>query len=667
MTRLLNLTIVARLRIAYVLFLLPVAFLFAALYSATSRQIDVTRLEIAGVGYNRGLFELYDAVARGGQSGGQSGAAVAAIAEKAQHRFGAGMDTAGDQAALIALLRREPPASVADVAAMILAMVAKMTDASGLTLDTDLDSFYVMDAATGKIPGVIDGLRELGAMTKGFAANSNLSANDQAAFLLAEGRTRAALDGTKTSLETAFKANQSGKTSAALGQGLEAAHQRATAALAELNAMALTDRAKGANAPEVAAVAGGELARLRDAAAAELERLLADRIARLRGELWSTVGIAVFLFTLSVGFIALAVERGGVRPLTRMTTAMRGLADGDLDTVIPGTGRRDEIGQMAAAMAVFRENVLRARELDQAAAKAARMKDHRQAAMDRHVRDFGTATAGVMERLTTDAAAMGKQAADTAEVVRRTRELAAETAGGATESARNLTQVAAAAEQMSASTNEIGVQIARVTEAVRISVDRAEETDRKVAGLADAAEHVESIVRLITDIAGRTNLLALNATIESARAGEAGKGFAVVAGEVKALATQTAQATDEIAAQIANIRAATTGAVSAVRDVGAAIGEVTAVATAIAAAVEEQTQVTASIAESVKTVAATTRQATGTMRDVSAMSDSAEAATGAVLTASGHVRDSAGILHRELTQFLTAISALDQEERRLYG
>ena len=286
--------------------------------------------------------------------------------------------------------------------------------------------------------------------------------------------------------------------------------------------------------------------------------------------------------------------------------------------------------------------------------------------MDRHTQDFGTSAAGVMANLAESARAMRAVAAEMSEASQRAHNSAVRTAEGATTSAQYLASVAAAAEQMSASINEIGQQVARATAAAQAAVQRATVTDAKVASMAALAAKIGDVVRLINDVAGRTNLLALNATIEAARAGDAGKGFAVVASEVKALAMQTAKATDDITVQITAIRAATDDAVAAVRDVGAAIGQVEQVATAIAAAVEQQAAVTHDIVASVHTVTAATQETTAAMQEVSDASARTEAASSKVLAGADDLGRDAHTLSGEVTEFLQEMASTSAESRRRY-
>jgi methyl-accepting chemotaxis protein len=395
-------------------------------------------------------------------------------------------------------------------------------------------------------------------------------------------------------------------------------------------------------------------------AAIELESALDERMTALGRSRLVTIGVSASLAVLLSFAVSIFFGRLISRPVVAMTSAMRQLAGGDLAVELPVADRKDEVGGMAQAMVVFKSNAEEARSLQAAADKEHALKARRQAAMDHYTQDFGTSAAGVMASLARSAEAMRTTAQEMSDAAHRTRDSAARAAEGATTSATNLGAVAAAAAEMSSSINEISQQVGRATQAASAAVERASVTDTKVGGMAAAADRVGDVVKLITDIASRTNLLALNATIEAARAGEAGKGFAVVAGEVKALATQTAKATDEIGAQMGAIRTATGEAVAAVRDVTTAIGEVNEVATAIAAAVEEQAAATREIAASVQTVTRATQDATRAMQDVSSISRLTDAASGKVLSGAADVGRDAETMRGKVTQFLAAMTQTDE-------
>ncbi len=400
---------------------------------------------------------------------------------------------------------------------------------------------------------------------------------------------------------------------------------------------------------------------------------LKDNFAQVNAASLADAGRTMWLQFLIAGLgaaagimIATLIGRGIARPIVGMTDVMTRLAAGNHDIEVPGRDATNEIGAMARAVEVFKENAAENDRMTVAKAREQATRDRRQAAMDRHTEDFGTTVSGVMASLVQSSSQMRSSARDMAEAAKQTRDNTSSAVEGAQNSSRDLNAVAVAAEEMAASVSEISKQVAHVTTAVHQAVDRASETDTKVAGLAEAADRIGDVVRLITDIASQTNLLALNATIEAARAGEAGKGFAVVAGEVKALAAQTARATDQIGAQIIAIRTATVEAVAAVRDVGSAIGEVSSVATAIAAAVEQQAAETQEISGNVQQVTLATASAAQSMAEVLGIAGRTDTASGAVLVAADEVSRTADTLRTEVTDFLTVMTQRETDERRAY-
>jgi methyl-accepting chemotaxis protein len=358
-----------------------------------------------------------------------------------------------------------------------------------------------------------------------------------------------------------------------------------------------------------------------------------------------------------LGFLtAIFIGRGISNPVVAMTEAMKKLANGELETEIIGQKRKDEIGEMAGAVQVFKENAIEVRRLEAEQVKAnERVEVEKRRSMNELADGFEAAVMGVVDGVSTAAAGLQNTSKEMAGLANQTQEQATSVSAASEQASANVQAVAASTEELSASINEIAQQVDHSTRIAGEAVSEAERSNVIIGGLVASAQKINEVIGLINAIADQTNLLALNATIEAARAGEAGKGFAVVASEVKNLANQTARATEEISQQITGVQNETNNAVGAIQSIRKIIGEMSEISTGISAAIEEQNAATQEIARNVQQAQIGTQDVTINIVSVSAAAEQTGVSANGVLSSSNTLADQSHLLRNEVQQFLNKV------------
>jgi methyl-accepting chemotaxis protein len=365
----------------------------------------------------------------------------------------------------------------------------------------------------------------------------------------------------------------------------------------------------------------------------------------------SLIGLAI------VDGFGIFLARGLALRLRRMTAAMTALSSGDMEAEVVAANDRDEIGEMARALQVFKDNMIEARRLEAGRREEQARKEHRQYHVEQSVGEFNRAVSASLQALAEAATELRGASETVSSTALETNLRVTAVSSASAQATGNVQTVAAASQELSTSIEQIARQVTHASEMAGQSVGEAQRTDGSVRELVEAANRIGESVQLINSIASQTNLLALNATIEAARAGEAGKGFSVVASEVKSLASQTGKATEEIAGQITAIQVATNNVVEAIKGIGGTIGQVNEISVSIASAVEQQGVATQKIVRNTEDAANGTAEVSANIGGVSLGIAATETAASRVLAAADQLGRQTSSLRAEIDHFLADIQA----------
>jgi methyl-accepting chemotaxis protein len=678
-----NIRILYKIMAIAVIMLIPIGFLVADVMKKNGAQIQFSEKEYEGsdfLDHPRKILRL-GVEARNAALKGSDSAYTAFWKECQDFIVLAKTSHLVAPEVLEAFIDAVAKADVERAVDQIAVVITNIADLSNLTLDPDVDSFYIMDTVTQKLPNILAESSDLQALLLEEIKDATLSREHRNTLLGHKAVLRAMLDGLKVNATKSFAGNPDGTLKAALEEDFHRAQEASDAYFDQVE--------KDIEAEDVSTISVSRLNDLFEQMTAadhallykandELERLLKKRIAGFEADNMGNF-IRTGLLLLVVAILVIGVARSISQPIKQLVGVMNRIAKGELDLEVPGQNRKEEVGEIARAVVGIRESVqakaaaearhaeetrlaqeeerrrqqeTQRHQKEQDDAKAA--EEHRRA-MNNLADRFETSVGSVVETVSSAATELRSSAESLTGISAQTTDRSTAVAAATEEASASVQTVSYSAEQLLAAINEISKRVADSANFTREAVHRAETTNTTVEGLADAAQKIDNVVKLIQDIAWQTNLLALNATIEAARAGEAGKGFAVVAAEVKSLADQTSKATVEISGQIGAMQTNTQDAVKAIKDISQQIAQLNHISEEIAAAVEEQSASTREISLNVQQASAGTQEVAKNIVEVSRCAGEAGEAAGQVLDASGELSRKSEQLRALVEEFVAQI------------
>ena len=683
---LLKLKIPTRLTLSILAFVIPLAYLLYAYSGVKQENINFASAEVNGDSYEKPLITTISSTNEAiftSLKGGNFDSTATDTALKSMETAAASLgedlkltdDKLGEQKNIKASAIKEKWAQAVktlvsgntDLASATVddskAALDYVSLSSNLVLDPDLDSFYVMDVASVKIPTTLQRLKSIAIDVTPLTKEGISEADKTKIAVYASMLSDVDIAGVKSDFATAL-AND--KDFYGTNDNLQKVVPEKMDAYVKANdALVATLRKMSAEPGSVTkneflatiSTANKSATELWDITVVTLDQLLNARMDSISASKYTVWGEAAAVILAAFAFFWV-VSNSIKKPLLALQSAMMELSKGNLETAVPCLELHDEIGDMAKTLQVFKNTSIEARNMAEAQRLKYEAEAKQKAYLDNIIEQFEERAGNLLTRVSNASSNMSEMAGDMLEVSRETTDKTKETLSLTNETAHNVTIVASAVEELSASINEISSQIAISTNLSLEAVSKTKSTDETVGKLSDAADKINEIVSLIGGIANQINLLALNATIESARAGEAGKGFAVVASEVKNLANQASDATKTIADSVTEIQSVVGLVVTALQTVRGAIEENNKVSTTIASAVEEQGAASREIASNINQANTRVQAVSSNMSDVSMMASHANDNSHKVLESAQNFSTETASLQQEVEKFLRNIKTI---------
>lgn len=646
-----NVSIAKKITATSLIFLLPLILLIYFFVLEKESLIDFTNKEMQGVVYLKDLKVALSALTASPVQTSTLDKAASALEEAQAHDKYSLVDKKQMGDLTEALKKTSDTKNIDAAISQTTSMIASISDSSNITLDPDADSYFVGDMLVNQLTSMAVQTQALQKAAESIRKSQAASDEQKISFAEAADGISSSADNFLNDLNKAINGNTTGSVKA----GLESTAQSVIDA-----AKAVFTTAKSSDVsrlPEKIEALQQSIIKQNDPLAEEMQALLQARNDGFHKVIYGRIGTVLLLLALGTVLSTITI-RSITSPLLDLSETLAQMTKGNLDTLVSHTERQDEVGKIAQAAKIFRENALESRKLAQEKEQENKIKEKRSADLDKLIVSFQDNIGKVIDIYSSSAKKMNQSSQTLSNTAAVTSQQSAMASSSASEASSNVQAVATAAEELSSSITELSRQVQTGNAVTGKASKEVENTNNSFLSLVEGVRKISDVSNLIADIAEQTNLLALNATIEAARAGDAGKGFAVVASEVKGLATQTSKATEDISRQIISIRKLSEESMAALNAITVTFQDMKTIQGSIAAAIEQQSAATQEISKNAQSAATRTVEVSTNISEVTSGAESTGSTSANLLKDSETLSEQSSQLRLTVEKFLSSVQNL---------